>query len=1070
MTTRLALQAKESVVGASRAYLPREHWHLIRQHDDGSCSLDHTDPILEMYGGHPDLFKEILKFRMFPGSHKLFDGGLTELLTTEETVFCNAARQTFIYKMDWFQLLFEVVLRTLSSDDLLPYEFNVMPVISYFIQSKEAELINNCEIVPFYEEKLKSLQKKLERALQMEEKMKIPWRSRNLRYVFTYLRNLIPSNADDPGYAAIRKLIESHVELKPVKEFHTYYEDWINRVAISIQILEGFIAENPEIFQLKTEGIAIVRVFRDRDILVMTHELLSEMRKAGMDCKAIEQEIVESPALSTWDFDTVQAKLGNLMENIEFVFSPVKRTRHRAIYIPTIDGGYCIPAEDAFKESFHYMMSVKCVFQQLGEWPGPDAKNVWDFCEDIVEVLMEDFHGTRFINVKQIASLQASLEWRINNELDRGNRLLIKKQNNCNFYHLKREMERLGYLRTCSEIQRYAEATLNRLKIEFRTEKIRTWHAYIAMERCMAICILGKYPTVERFIHLNKMCTSLQIECALCIAEQIAAEKQAEEKEKESAERTVQLFQILLHFYVHEDVLPLFTLVNEGFEADFTNTKAAIYGSCPKELTRQLLDFNTFAGSLHRFGYKSRVYQDPHPVFYSYQKGREKHAYVYKQSIFNILMMLLPLDDPKLYGDSLIQYALGIYFNHHEAKLKGENELVPTIDEKFDALRIKLEEGLKTQANEMNKHNTTAAKSLQLVKKALERLCPKTDFKTLTWLFNQIGKEHLIENEHQFWRRIVHTILVFLRIVDKFVKDERAYFLPNRMLTHEYQQQPRMFQNGDKHFFLVREILREMKVQHLEDEEFEEDLQTRVGDDEIATISVQELEEEWERLEEEWKRFGGIKPFDEIARVIYPIRRTKHHAVFIPSVSDKHCILASDCFLECLRTLISVKGIFQVVNDFNWNILMDEFRIGKKFQEYEAKSPILMDTVVVTRTNNLIISQVMSKMKEYLPNIKEVTPIGDEGFDQAVLEEQIRTLNLDTSFPNIMEFVPVVFPQISLDKEILKTCDMYDALEQCQLLAFFEKFPERNRWLRLHGAHLQIPFIYLEPPAQPDLN
>ncbi|CAL2043622.1 unnamed protein product [Caenorhabditis brenneri] len=526
----------------------------------------------------------------------------------------------------------------------------------------------------------------------------------------------------------------------------------------------------------------------------------------------------------------------------------------------------------------------------------------------------------------------------------------------------------------------------------------------------------------------------------------------------------LQSFQTLLRYYVHEDVQPLFTLVDTGFDADFKNTKAAIYGSCPKELTRQLLDFNAIAGSFHRFGYKSRVYQDPYPLFYSYQKGREKHAYVYKQSIFNILMMTLPLDDPTLYGDSLIQYALSIYFNHQEAKLSGENELVPTIGEKFDALRIKLEEGLKTPANEMNKHNTTVAKSLQQVKKALDRLCPTTDFKTLTWLFHQIKHKHLIETEPQFWRRIVHTTLVFLKIVDKFVNDERAYFLPNRLLTQGYPQQPRKFQSGDKHFFLVREILRAMQIHHLEDEEFEADLQTRMGDDEIATISAQELEEKWKIS------LGEKMPFDEIARVIYVIHRTKHRAMFIPSFFDKHCILASDCFLECLRTLISIKGIFQVVNDSNWNILMDNFRIGKKFQEYEAKSPIFMDTVVVTHTNNLIISQVMSKMKEYLPSIKEVTPIGDEGFDQAALEEQIRTLNLDTSFPNIMQFVPVVFPQISLDKEILKTCDMYDALEQCQLLAFFEKFPDRNRWLRLHGAHMQIPFIYLEPPVQPDLN
>ncbi|EGT34593.1 hypothetical protein CAEBREN_16496 [Caenorhabditis brenneri] len=531
MVARLALQAKESVVGACAAYLPQEHWHLIRQHDDGGFSLDPIDPILEMYGDHRDLFKEILKFRRFPGSHKLFDGGLTELLTTEETVFCNAAKQTFIYKQDYFQLVFELVM-TANPDT----ETDVMPMISYYIQGKEKELNGICELYPYKDEKIVELQGRFNKGLTTRalKTIRLAKNEKTVDGLLTKFKEILPKNDDDPEYAAIRKLIESHVELKPVKKFHTYYEDWINRVAISIQILEGFIAENPEIFQLKTEGPAIVRVLTDRDVLVMTHELLSEMRKAGMDCEAIEKEIVESPALSTWDFDTVQAKLGDLMENIEFVFSPVKRTRHRAIYIPTIDGGYCIPAGDAFKESFHYMMSVKCVFQQLGEWPGPDAKDVLDFCEDIVEVLMEDFHGTRFINVKQIAELHEALEFNfrefIQDILDT-RKMAVYKISNRGFSgeDVVMEMERFGYLRTCPGIERYAEPTVEQLKRDYETDTLRTWHMYMALERCMAIGVLGRYPSVEHFFHLNKMCTSLRILCRQCQAAKNAAEEESKE-------------------------------------------------------------------------------------------------------------------------------------------------------------------------------------------------------------------------------------------------------------------------------------------------------------------------------------------------------------------------------------------------------------------------------------------------------------------------------------------------------------------------------------------------------------
>uniref|UniRef100_A0A8R1I1Z0 RING-type domain-containing protein n=1 Tax=Caenorhabditis japonica TaxID=281687 RepID=A0A8R1I1Z0_CAEJA len=75
---------------------------------------------------------------------------------------------------------------------------------------------------------------------------------------------------------------------------------------------------------------------------------------------------------------------------------------------------------------------------------------------------------------------------------------------------------------------------------------------------------------------------------------------------------------------------------------------------------------------------------------------------------------------------------------------------------------------------------------------------------------------------------------------------------------------------------------------------------------------------------------------------------------------------------------------------------------------------------------------------------KAVTTVKDGGFSLECLNDELRRLGLVTTFPDIQKHASLAFDTVMKNKkkEFLRTCDLFDALEHCQLLAFFERTPE----------------------------
>lgn len=80
---------------------------------------------------------------------------------------------------------------------------------------------------------------------------------------------------------------------------------------------------------------------------------------------------------------------------------------------------------------------------------------------------------------------------------------------------------------------------------------------------------------------------------------------------------------------------------------------------------------------------------------------------------------------------------------------------------------------------------------------------------------------------------------------------------------------------------------------------------------------------------------------------------------------------------------------------------------------------------------------------------KDVRDVGPEGFTRKDLEDELEYLELPDVFPNIKDHVELVYNHVVKEKkqEVLRTCDMFEALKHCQLLSFLQKFPKVSIYL-----------------------
>ncbi|EFO96131.1 hypothetical protein CRE_22679 [Caenorhabditis remanei] len=182
---------------------------------------------------------------------------------------------------------------------------------------------------------------------------------------------------------------------------------------------------------------------------------------------------------------------------------------------------------------------------------------------------------------------------------------------------------------------------------------------------------------------------------------------------------------------------------------------------------------------------------------------------------------------------------------------------------------------------------------------------------------------------------------------------------------------------------------------------------------------------------------------DRIEFIRTPILRTKHKAVPIRLVeSEEFCVLAVDALFELLREIIFGIKLFQYVEE--WPLSL--------FQQIHS--------VFDSNLNNqyFINLRVFNDLKKSInaaysfppsPPPKDVRNAKKDGFTVQNLKNELKYLGLEKHFPEISNHAEIAHTEVmELKKErFLRTCDLFDAVEICQLRCIFNRVPENTYFL-----------------------
>ncbi|PIC43705.1 hypothetical protein B9Z55_004340 [Caenorhabditis nigoni] len=290
-----------------------------------------------------------------------------------------------------------------------------------------------------------------------------------------------------------------------------------------------------------------------------------------------------------------------------------------------------------------------------------------------------------------------------------------------------------------------------------------------------------------------------------------------------------------------------------------------------------------------------------------------------------------------------------------------------------------------------------------------------------------------------------HELLSLIRIYQSLPRGkkgpEMAHFLLSSVIikcfTTIFNQRPEMFKtftenykgpiavrlfvDGDQKFMFKAEIVDAINRTTGNKVDFKDE------GHKIETISMEKVQE----------KFGGrIK---NIEFILTPILRAKHRVVPIREFdSDQFCILALDAFFEFFRRLIFGIKMFRKYRDPTcefFPVFFDAF----------TKKTFLPDHKNVYFLRDKLIREIFLYVgpKYEFPH-KDVRNSKKDGFTVQNLNNELAHLSLTESFPEIQNYAEIVYSEVDKNKkgDVLRTCDLFDAIEQCLLISVLENHPK----------------------------
>ncbi|CAO4364056.1 unnamed protein product [Caenorhabditis nigoni] len=460
---------------------------------------------------------------------------------------------------------------------------------------------------------------------------------------------------------------------------------------------------------------------------------------------------------------------------------------------------------------------------------------------------------------------------------------------------------------------------------------------------------------------------------------------------------------------------------------DNSNHKLRMYGSA-QELLENINIYENFPGNHIYFGSSREPYQARLKKFESLKKEK----FIAKSDLLVILQnILLSLHK----RNPILLPAIVIFHLKPRQESVGKCVEFVKFDEKiFEEMKNKIQEtekNYKCPASEMQQlslefsqltMNAVIAKFEGLISSSIDESQRDLLKAFLRSLAKNVPREDIIKT-------VVHcysTARLLVKSFQTIIDENLDMFLPRR----EDSKQPitvRVFEDGEQKFVMEGEF---KKAIHEECEETNKIEKTISMDDVLLKCQNSEKNIEF---------------------ICYPITRAKHRATPIQGSSGNFFILAIDYFFEHMRELIHGKMIFQKLKSTDLPKFLQNLN---EFFEFDLndKNPYFIQT----NRHRAITS--MNTSWQDISNLpaKEVRNVEPSGFTVQDLKNELDHLGLTTTFPKIQNYAEAVYSEVGKNKKesVLRTCDMFDAIEHCQLNCILEKLPELKTFVHNQkGCH-----------------
>ncbi|EGT42673.1 hypothetical protein CAEBREN_08899 [Caenorhabditis brenneri] len=516
--------------------------------DDGNQLLQwilkNSSHHLRMYGSAKELAENLKIYRNFTGFMATIGADIIEPYSMPPVLHRSFTGKEYIIKQDLFVHLQDLLLKYFPDMECIV----MLSMILIFLKTEESKLDRYQEFVHYDKEEFAKLEAEvadLEKYLNKPDSNCFPMASSydlkvknyTLSEILLQWKTILPFDWDDSRFDGVQAILSSVVEEVPRKEKPLFFKHRFHNLNVIIKRLKSIMDRRPLWFKPYDEENPntpkMIKVYEDcGESFVLIMDVYATIGPACIE--KLEEFKKEDGSDFVWgwktiSYDELRRRFPKECKTIEFIHTPVMRAKHRAVPIMDVDGDPSLFAADVLLELLRRMIFGAKLFQRVNS-----DKKVWGLITQFFENHYDKFgtvHTIYVLTVEHAAEINDEFEKTfrkyMEEELETVKPVRNAKKDGFTLDNLRNELKYLGLIDAFPNITNYVDVVYEHVSKNKKESVLRTCDLFDAVELCQLISIFKKFPRLAEFLHSQKSCHRILIECAICTKEK--AEKMAKQ-------------------------------------------------------------------------------------------------------------------------------------------------------------------------------------------------------------------------------------------------------------------------------------------------------------------------------------------------------------------------------------------------------------------------------------------------------------------------------------------------------------------------------------------------------------